>query len=213
VFAINYSLFWWSVRPHIRLLALFVILTHLCSCHQAAPRDIIELGAYLENPDNGLVLKQDKEALSFTLKYLPESYLRALDPATLTPPAQAVSAAPMVAVFKLRLQGRDSRASLPALFQQASTPLSADEQQNQLFYHMAEAAHLQLGNQQLRPLAAHVEMSPHREQYVDIVFTFSVDKSAMRDASEAVFVLDRAFFLTEPVRFVFATENILAIAS
>jgi len=182
-----------------------------CSgCGTTVPHDTAGLGHYLDNPANGLVLQQAQAPWSLTLRYLPEAYLQATQGG---PPTTVTYTASTTATFKLRLKSQNPGVSVPALLAEAGSPLSLEQQQSTLFYHMQEAGYLQLDQTRLQPLAAYVEITPQGEQYVDLVFTFPVTTTQLQQASELTFVLDKAFFLTQPVRFSFAVADLLAVAS
>ncbi|MBO0361135.1 hypothetical protein J0X19_24465 [Hymenobacter sp. BT186] len=197
------------------MLALSGLILSLANCSHSVPKDAASLGKYLENPANGLLITQEQGPYVLTAKYLPSAYLTALEQPTAGAPqaSPAGTSSVPVAIFKLRVASKNPTSSVQGLLRETVTLLTPDEQQHALFYQMQQAGYLQVGSQRVRPIAAYVEMTPQREQYLDIVFTFSLHDAPLPAASEVTFVLDKAFFLAYPVRFAFAAENIQAVAS
>jgi hypothetical protein len=112
--------------------------------------------------------------------------------------------------IKLRLQALDPQRSLSDLLAVQAPHYSPEQAQNALFYHMAEAGYLQLAGQVVRPQAAYVEMTTQRDQSLDIVFVFALPRKELRSEATVHFVVDKAFFLSQPVGFTLPSAQLLA---
>lgn len=117
-----------------------------------------------------------------------------------------------VVTLQLRLQSQDLKTSIQTLFQAGAEELSSSQQQTFLLYHMDEVAYIQVGSTRVRPVAAIVEMTPQRTEYLDIDFTFALSLTQVRQQAEVLFVLEPNFFLSRPVEFSFASSQLLAPA-
>lgn len=112
--------------------------------------------------------------------------------------------------FKVRLASQNRSLALQEVLQQVAPHMSAVEQQNQLFHHMEETSYLEVGNVKYKPVSAYVEMTPRAHEYIDIVFTLSIDRAQLRAASTTHFVLKDAFFLSQPIQFTLPASTIAA---
>lgn len=124
------------------------------------------------------------------------------------PPGPATSALTTVAI-KLRMQSQDLQHTIPDLLATQAPTYSAEQAQDALFYHMAAAGYLQVGETPVRPRAAYVEMTTNREQCVDLVFVFALARRDLARATMTRFVVDKAFFLSQPVEFVLPATQLL----
>jgi hypothetical protein len=125
-------------------------------------------------------------------------------------PASSTSSPTTTVALKLRLQSQDPALRIADLLQTQAPSYSPDQAQNALFYHMSEAGYLQLAGKDMHPVTAYVEMTTQRDQYLDIVFVFSVARPALEHADTVRFVLDKAFFLSQPVEFTLPAAQLLS---
>jgi hypothetical protein len=156
-------------------------------------------------------LEQNQAPWRLTLQSLSEAQL--LDAGSIEesrPAASSASSPTTTVAFKLRLQSQDPALRIADLLQTQAPAYSSEQAQNALFYHMAEAGYLQLADKDVRPVTAYVEMTTQREQYLDIVFVFSLARPALEQASTVRLVLDKAFFLSQPVEFTLPAAQLLS---
>ncbi len=158
----------------------------------------------------GALLEQTQTPWHLTVEGLSEEKLYRLGHASEAVfPAAASSAATTTVAVKLRLQSQDSKLPVAELLQLQAPTYSPEQAQNALFYHMAEAGYLQLTGTSVHPVTAYVEMTTQRDQCVDIVFIFSLARPVLEQARTAEFILDKAFFLSQPVEFALPAAQLL----
>jgi hypothetical protein len=155
-------------------------------------------------------LEQSQAPWRLTLQSLSEAQLLDADGiGESKSPASSASSPTTTVTLKLRLQSQDPTLRIADLLQTQAPSYSSEQAQNALFYHMTEAGYLQLADKDVRPVTAYVEMTTQREQYLDIVFVFSLARPALEQASAVRFVLDKAFFLSQPVEFTLPAAQLL----
>lgn len=123
----------------------------------------------------------------------------------------ATTSATTTVAVKLRLQSQDPKLQIADLLQNQAPTYSPDKIQDALFYHMAEAGYLQVAGNDVRPVTAYVEMTTQRDQCVDIVFIFALTRLALERVNTAKFIVDKAFFLSQPVEFTLPTAQLLPV--
>jgi hypothetical protein len=111
--------------------------------------------------------------------------------------------------IKLRVQSTDAAVKMPELLSIQAPQYSYSEAQNALFYHMAEAGYVQLAGKRIPAQTAYAEMTMERERWVDIVFIFTLPRQELSKVGLVTFVLDKAFFLTQPVAFALPASQLL----
>lgn len=154
-----------------------------------------------------LAQEQTQGPIHLTLHCLPERRLPATNKESIA--VAPLAEQPATATIKLRLQSQDAQLALSEILQAQSPNLSPEQVQNTLFYHMDDAGYLQVGESRIRPAAAYVEMTSQADEYLDIIFVFSLAHEPMHQSS-ATFVLNKAFFLSQPVRFSLSQNQLLA---
>ena len=156
-------------------------------------------------------LEQTQTPWRLTLQGLSEVQLLNLGSVTESRAVAPLTSSPTTTVaIKLRLQSQDPTLRIADLLQTQAPDYSPDQAQNALFYHMAEAGYLQLADKDMHPVTAYVEMTTQRDQYLDIVFVFSLARPALKHADTVRFVLDKAFFLSQPVEFTLPAAQLLS---
>lgn len=119
------------------------------------------------------------------------------------------SSSNVTVAVKLRLEGQNTKLPLTQLLQSQAPTYSLEQAQDKLFYHMAEAGYLRFAESNVHPVTAYVEMTTQREQSIDIVFIFSLARPSLKQDRPIRFVLDKAFFLSQPVEFMLPSAQLL----
>jgi hypothetical protein len=185
-------------------LSLIVFFLSSCSTLVEEKRSAYQLFTTEKSP-----LKQTQEPWQLSVECLSERKLFALaDEGKFSP----VDPHFTTVAVKLRVQSQNSQSTIPDLLAQQVPLYSTAQAQDALFYHMAKAGYLQVQGKQVYPQAAYSEMTTQREKCVDLVFVFSLPRQALVQRVPIKFVLDKAFFLAQPVEFVLSATQLLPAA-
>lgn len=144
------------------------------------------------------VLTQVQDPWQLSIECLPEQQLLSLAREGGRTP---VNPSLTTVAVKLRIRGQHTQATMTELLARQAPHYSAAQAQDALFYHMAEAGFLQVQQERVYPKAAYTEMTTQREQSVELVFVFNVPRRAIVPNAEVKFILNNAFFLTQPIEF------------
>jgi hypothetical protein len=181
---------------------IFMSCNDLRSLDRDAPSSIFDFSI------DKIVVEHTQDPWHLAAECLSEDKLLNLSGEANTKRITASSPNVTVAV-KLRLEGQNPKLPLTQLLQSQAPTYSLEQAQDKLFYHMAEAGYLRFAKSDVHPITAYVEMTTQREQSIDIVFIFSLARLSLKQDRIIRFVLDKAFFLSQPVEFILPSDQLL----
>jgi hypothetical protein len=187
---------------------LFIWMVLLsCSCGSKKPLPIQEYTAYINNPENGLLLAKEQDGIRFTLKYIPAqlSAYREFQEQKDTSLIKDLQAKYQQHLsFQLFIEAVDPNLDLKALIQQnATTRAEVESNYNSLFFDMSKYCLLKTAHGTYAPVASNVENAPGLNKRINMQLVFSgqalmkefnTSDGLFGNENEWEFVLDDPFF-------------------